>query len=78
LRPDGKPRSPYAFAPFHAGRRVCVGKTLAENMIRITLPILSHFLDFEYMDQKDDIEKPQNNGVLREKPVVMMKVTPRQ
>ena len=48
LRPDGKPRNPFAFCPFFGGKRICLGKTLAEFMIVFTLPLVLTHLDFEF------------------------------
>lgn len=43
-RPDGKQRSAQAFNPFMGGKRICMGKTLAEVIIRFTVPIIFHHL----------------------------------
>jgi cytochrome P450 len=32
--------NPMSFMPFLAGKRVCVGKTFAENSIKVVLPII--------------------------------------
>lgn len=52
LRPDGKPRNPLSFTPFLGGRRICVGKTFAEIIIRFTVPYLYHFCDFEFVNHE--------------------------
>ena len=41
LTPDGKKRLPTAFAPFGGGRRVCMGKTLAEANLKVVGTYLS-------------------------------------
>jgi cytochrome P450 len=46
MRPDGKPRHPFSFAPFAGGKRICLGKTLAETMTVITIPLLVYHFDF--------------------------------
>jgi cytochrome P450 len=33
-------RSPYSFLPFLGGKRVCIGKTFAENTFMIVLPMV--------------------------------------
>lgn len=48
--PEGKPRNPLAFTPFMGGKRVCLGKTFAEVTVRFTVPLLFHYLDFEFVD----------------------------
>jgi len=50
LTPEGKSRNPMAFTPFMGGKRICLGKTFAEVNTRITLPLLYHHLEFEFMD----------------------------
>ena len=46
--PSGGIRNPLSFNPFLGGRRVCLGKTFAETVIRFTLPILYYHFDFEF------------------------------
>ena len=50
LTPDGKPRNPLSFTPFMGGKRICIGKTFAEVTVRFTIPLIFHFLDFEFVD----------------------------
>ena len=52
LTPDGKKRLPTAFAPFGGGRRVCMGKTLAEANLKVVGTYLSQYFNFELLDQK--------------------------
>jgi cytochrome P450 len=47
-RPDGKPRNPLAFCAFNGGKRICAGKTLAEIMLSITIPLIYYHFDFEF------------------------------
>ena len=49
---DGKPRNPLAFTPFLGGKRVCLGKTFAEVTVRFTIPMLYHFFEFEFAEEK--------------------------
>ena len=46
LTPDNKRRSPMSFGPFLGGKRVCLGKTFAENVAKAILPVLLCQLDF--------------------------------
>jgi cytochrome P450 len=41
-----------SFVPFLGGKRVCVGKTFAENAFKVVLPlILKGYSDFEFVDE---------------------------
>ena len=52
----GKQRSPQAFCPFMGGKRICVGKTFVEVMTKFTLPMLMHYLEFDFREGQP--EKP--------------------
>ena len=52
LTPGGKKRLPTAFAPFGGGRRVCMGKTLAEANLKVVGTYLSQYFNFELLDQE--------------------------
>jgi len=52
LAADGKVRNPMAFTPFFGGKRICLGKTFAEQVIRFTLPLLFHHFAFDFVDPK--------------------------
>lgn len=42
--PNGRPRHPYAYAPFFGGHRVCLGKTFAETVAKkLIAMILKHY-----------------------------------
>ena len=58
LTPDGKRRHPMSFGPFLGGKRVCLGKTFAENIGKSILTILFTQLDFEFVDPEVKREKP--------------------
>lgn len=47
---DGKQRNPLAFGAFTGGKRVCLGKTLAETITRYTIPLLYYHFDFKFGD----------------------------
>jgi cytochrome P450 family 4 len=49
-RPDGKKRNPFSFLPFSAGRRVCFGKTFAEQVLKYTITYLTQHFDFEFCE----------------------------
>jgi cytochrome P450 len=52
LNAEGKPRNTFAFAPFTGGKRVCLGKTFAEVTTKFTIPMLFHYLDFDFVDRE--------------------------
>jgi cytochrome P450 len=53
LTSDGKPRNPLAFTAFMGGKRVCLGKTFAETNIRFTIPLIFHYFDFSFANDKE-------------------------
>ena len=57
LTPDGKKRHNMAMTPFWGGPRVCFGKTLAENTMKVGLTYFTQMFDFEFEDAKF-YEKP--------------------
>jgi cytochrome P450 len=46
-----------SFTPFFGGKRICLGKTFAEQVIRFTVPILFHYFEFDFVDQKQAYHK---------------------
>ena len=50
--PDGKPRHPYAYAPFFGGHRVCLGKTFAETVAKKLIAMILKFYKLEHADEK--------------------------
>jgi len=57
-KPDGKNRHPLTYNPFLGGKRICLGKTFAEMVVRFTIPILYYHLDFKLLNQEDLVKKP--------------------
>jgi cytochrome P450 len=57
-RPDGKARNPLAFCPFSGGKRICAGKTFAEIMLNITIPLIYYHFDFEFTSPEQKTNKP--------------------
>jgi len=51
-------RNPLAFTPFTGGKRICVGKTFAEVLMKFTLPIIYHHFDFKLSNPEHHINKP--------------------
>jgi cytochrome P450 len=76
LRPDGTPRSPFAFCSFFGGKRICLGKTLAEFMTTFTLPLIMYYLDFEFVDPEHAKTKPNFQLGTFTAPEIQMVVKP--
>jgi len=49
----GKKRHPMSFGPFLGGKRVCLGKTFAENVVKSIIPIILTQVDFEVGPDSD-------------------------
>jgi cytochrome P450 len=61
--------------PFLAGKRVCVGKTFAENSIKVILPlILKAFPKMEFVNKSFYLNKPKNNLAMPKRPEIMIKL----
>jgi len=74
-RPDGKQRNPLSFIPFTTGKRICIGKTFAEQVVRYTTVLFLYHFDLEYADPADmKRPKPGNNALLPKPPKYMMKL----
>ncbi len=74
LTPSGKKRHPMSFAPFLGGKRVCLGKTFAEAVTKISGPNIIFNFDFEFIDKEHMHSKPANNITNVHAPVVFVKV----
>jgi cytochrome P450 len=59
-------RDPFAFVPFGAGRRMCIGRALAYEKLRTIVPMILRELDFELapsMGKVESISKGPANQV---------------
>ena len=64
---------PMSFIPFLAGKRVCVGKTFADNSFKVIMPlILKAYKRFEFVDKTHYTDKPLNNITLQERPEILI------
>ena len=62
---------PMSFMPFLAGKRVCVGKTFAENSIKMIVPlILKSFPKIEFVNRDFYEKKPPNNVFIQKRPEI--------
>ena len=39
-------RNPFAYNPFGGGQRTCLGKTLSESILKLSLPVIYHHYNF--------------------------------
>ena len=74
LTPSGKKRHPMSFIPFIAGRRICLGKSFAEIVVRVLTPTIVHLFDFEFVNPEHMVNKPGNSLADVKEPVIMMKI----
>ncbi|CDW76273.1 cytochrome p450 [Stylonychia lemnae] len=58
LAPDGSKRKPLSFSPFLGGRRICLGKTFAENIAKLVVPIFISELEFTFKKDYHYQRKP--------------------
>ncbi len=47
-----------SFGPFLGGRRICLGKTFAENIGKCILCVVANQIEFEFEDPKLGEKKP--------------------
>ncbi len=64
-----------SYMPFLAGKRVCAGKTFAENTMKAVYPlIMKAFSSFEFVDTDHYKTKPANSLVLNKRPEIFIKL----
>jgi retinoid hydroxylase len=70
LTPSGKQRQPSSYIPFLGGKRVCLGKTFAENAFKTIMPLILNEFEFEFIDKEDSImeNKKHNNAIAFNRP----------
>jgi cytochrome P450 len=71
LTPSGKKRHPMSYGPFLGGKRVCLGKTFAENIGRCVLAIILSQIECKFADPSVREEKPPNTFLDSEPPIFM-------
>ena len=66
---------PMSFIPFLGGKRVCIGKTFAENSFKVVLPlILKAYKELEFVDPTHYKKKPLNNITMPFRPVIKIRL----
>eukprot|EP00347_Sterkiella_histriomuscorum_P017019 403350965 len=73
LTPAGEKRHPMSFGPFLGGRRICLGKTFAESILKCILPVILTQVDFDFADDSLRDRKPINTFLLQE-PEYLVKI----
>jgi cytochrome P450 len=58
LTPAGAKRHPMSFGPFLGGKRICLGKTFAEKLVKSMIPIIISQLEFEFCDPELNTNMP--------------------
>jgi len=69
-RPDGTNRNSMAFNPFLGGKRVCLGKTFAETVLKFTLPLFWHHFNIEFATEEHKTNRPHLEILAMSSPVV--------
>ena len=73
LTPKGTKRHPMSYGPFLGGKRICLGKTFAENIGKLIVAMITTQLDFEFVDSVNYEKKPSNDISMPE-PTFTMRV----
>ena len=50
-----------SFGPYLGGKRICLGKTFADLMIKFVLTTILAQVKFNFIDQEHYIKKPNNH-----------------
>ncbi|CDW82254.1 cytochrome family subfamily polypeptide 55 precursor [Stylonychia lemnae] len=58
LTPAGTKRNSFSFGPFFGGKRICLGKTFAESLMKCLISIIVNQIDFEFEDKELLKRKP--------------------
>lgn len=74
LTPGGKKRHPMSFTPFLGGKRICLGKTFAENIGKSVLPIILSQVEFKFVEERL-YERKYGNSLMKEEPKMMVWVS---
>jgi cytochrome P450 len=58
LTPKGTKRNPMSFGPFIGGKRICLGKTFAESMLKCLITMIVSNVSFEMVNKDHYSKKP--------------------
>lgn len=53
MTPAGEKRNPYAWCPFSAGNRICMGRGLADITIRYMVTWMTEFFEMSHKQPED-------------------------
>ncbi len=72
-----------SFVPFLAGKRICIGKTFAENAFMTVMPVLLKAFNQDgrigkFINPEHYKEKPSNNALLEVRPEILIRFYPSQ
>lgn len=76
LAPSGKKRHPMSYGPFLGGKRICLGKTFAEVVGKITGSSFLNFYNFDFVEKNMYLNKPPYDLQQLRPPQFYAKVTP--
>jgi cytochrome P450 len=62
-----------SFGPFFGGQRICLGKTLAELMVRFTISLIMYHYEIRLSDKEQIENKPKWNIAGNCEPRIMAK-----
>ena len=63
-----------SYSPFMGGKRICLGKTFAENMAKCLLAIILSQVKFEFVDKLHQEKKPMFVFSIEESPTILVNV----
>jgi hypothetical protein len=66
-----------SFMPFLGGKRICLGKTFAENMSKVIGPTILNMFDFTFVDPIHLTVKQPNHSLIKSEPIVMVNIKER-
>ncbi|CDW84544.1 cytochrome family subfamily polypeptide 55 precursor [Stylonychia lemnae] len=75
LTPKGTKRHAMSFGPFLGGKRICLGKTFAESLIKCLSIVIINSIDFEFED-KDLLDRKPFNSFLYDEPEYLVRLKP--
>jgi len=62
-----------SFTPFLGGKRICLGKTFAETVTTLTIPLIMSQFDLEFVNKEQELDKTEYNIALAAQPECPMR-----
>ena len=63
-----------SFGPFLGGKRICIGKTFAEIVTKVTTPLFVYYFDFEFVNEDLKVNRQQYNINMFKSPIIDCRV----